>query len=78
MVDSTSTTKGTPTVTPHTQYSINVDENGPVVPFFEAHAAAMASDASSTSVLLNEQDFTIWQPSTAPQETVVGLNLTPP
>ena len=77
MVESTSSTKSTPTVTPHTQYSINIDENGPMVPFFEAHASAAASDSSSASVLLNEQDFTIWQPLTTPQESTIGLFLTP-
>ena len=78
MVDSTSSTKSTPSVTPHTQYSINIDENGPTVPFFEAYATAAASDSSSTSVLLNEQDFTIWQSLAPPQESTIGLILTPP
>ena len=64
-------------VSPLTQYTINMDENGPIVPFFEAHAAAIASEAIDDEIILTENDFTIWQPSNAPQE-VAGLFLTPP
>ena len=65
-------------VSPLTQYSINVDENSPVVPFFEAHIAAIAADVSSDEIILSEHDFTVWQVSNPPSETSQGLLLTPP
>ena len=65
-------------VSPLTQYSINVDENLPTVPFFEAHIAAIAADSSSDEVILTERDFTVWQTSNPPSETSQGLLLTPP
>ena len=65
-------------VSPLTQYTINLNEDGPVVPFFEAHAAAMAAEfIDEDEVILAENDFTIWQPFNTPRE-VVGLSLTPP
>lgn len=64
-------------VSPLTQYTIQVENGVPSVPFFEAHAAAIAADASDNEIILHENDFTIWQPSNPPQE-VLGLHLTPP
>ena len=65
-------------VSPLTQYSINIDGSTPTVPFFEAHTAAIAAEASSDEVILNEQDFTVWHVSNAPVESSQGLLLTPP
>lgn len=65
-------------VSPLTQYSINVDEHSPSVPFFEAHIAAIAANSSNDEVILSEQDFTVWQVSNPPSETSQGLLLTPP
>ena len=65
-------------VSPLTQYSINLDESEPTIPFFEAHTAAIAADAGDSEIILGEEDFTIWQTSNAPVETSQGLLLTPP
>ena len=64
-------------VSPLTQYAIQMENGVPTVPFFEAHAAAIAANASDNEIILHENDFTIWQPSNPPQE-VLGLHLTPP
>ena len=64
-------------VSPLTQYAIRVEEGLPSVPFFEAHAAAIAAETTDDEIILHENDFTIWQPSNPPQE-VLGVLLTPP
>ena len=64
-------------VSPLTQYAIQINDNVPTVPFFEAHAAAIAAESTDSEIILHENDFTIWQPSNPPQE-VLGLLLTPP
>ena len=78
MTNPSSTNDDSTLVPSLTQYSINLDENGPLVPFFEAHTLALASDGAESEILLSDRDFTIWQRPTTPQECSLGLLLTPP